>query len=75
MKICTNSCTKLEVEILSKALFNKFGLESRLEHVRNNQFNLVFKTSQVPKLQNIVKNHMHPSMLYRIGLDNEYKTV
>lgn len=68
IRLCTNSCSKAEVELLSKAIFNKFGIETRLEHTRNNQFILVVRTSQVPKLQNIVKDHMHPSMLYRIGL-------
>ena len=43
-------------------------METRLEYTRNNQYILVVRTSQVPKLQNIVKEHVHPSMLFRIGL-------
>ena len=67
-RLCTNSLTKIEVELLSKSIYNKFGIESRLEHVRNEQYVLVVRKSQVPKLQNLVKNHIIPSMLYRIGL-------
>ena len=70
IRLCTNSFTKSEVEILSRAFLNKFGIETRLEYTRNNQYILVIRTSQVPKLQNIVKEHMHPSMLFRIGLPN-----
>lgn len=70
IRLCTNSFTKSEVEILSKAILNKFDIETRLEHTRNNQYILVIRTSQVPKLQNIVKEHIHPSMLFRIGLPN-----
>jgi hypothetical protein len=70
IRLCTNSYSKNEVELLSHALFNKFGIESRLEHTRNNQYILIIKTSQVTKFQDIVKEHLHPSMFYRIGLDN-----
>jgi hypothetical protein len=68
IRLCTNSFTKKEVELLSAAIFNKFGIKSRLEHVRNNQYILVFPKSQVPFLQEVVKDYMIPSMLYRIGL-------
>jgi hypothetical protein len=68
--LCTNNFTKTEVELLSKALLNKFNIESRLERVRNDQFMLVIRKTQVPVLQNLVKYHIHPSMLYRIGLNS-----
>lgn len=69
IRLCTNSYSKKEVELLAKALYNKFNLESRLEHVRNNQFILIIRKNQVPIIQNLVKDHIHPSMLYRIGLN------
>ncbi len=68
IRICTNSYSKEEVKLLSNAILNKFNIETRIEKTRNNQYILIVKTSQVPKLQIIVKEHMHPSMLYRIGL-------
>lgn len=51
VRICTNSFTKEEVELLSKAIYNKFGIETRLEHTKNNQYILIVRTSQVPILQ------------------------
>lgn len=67
-RLMTHSFSKVQVELLSKAICNKFKIESRLEHVRKGQYILVFRTSQVPLLQNLVKEHIHPTMLYRIGL-------
>lgn len=68
IKLCTNNFTKVEVELLSKTILNKFGIENKLEHVRKEQYILRFKKSVVPQIQVLVKNHMIPSMMYRIGL-------
>jgi len=68
IRLCTNNFTKSEVQLLSTALFNRYGVESRLEHVRNEQYILVIRKTQVAKFQAIVKAHIIPSMLYRIGL-------
>jgi hypothetical protein len=68
VKLCTNNFTKAEVELLSKAILNKFGIESKLEHVRKEQYVLRFRKSVVPQIQLLVKDHMIPSMMYRIGL-------
>lgn len=67
-RLCTNNFTKVEVERLSKTIFNKFGIESKLEHVRKEQYVLRFRKSVVPQIQKLVKEHMIPSMMYRIGL-------
>ena len=68
IRLCTNNYTKEEVQLLSAALFNRYGVESRLEHVRNGQYILVIRKTQVPQFQAIVKAYIIPSMLYRIGL-------
>jgi len=70
-RLYTQGYTKLEVLLLSKAIFKNFGIISRLEKTSKfkEQYIIVIKTSEVPKLQNLVKDHIHPSMLYRIGLD------
>jgi len=68
IRLCTNNFTKSEVELLSKAIYKKFGIVNRIEKVRKEQYILVIKTSEVVKLQNLVKSHIHYSMLYRIGL-------
>jgi hypothetical protein len=67
-RLCTNCFTKQEVVLLSTALFNKFGIPSRIEHTKNEQYILVIRKTQVHILRNIVKPHIIPSLLYRIGL-------
>jgi LAGLIDADG DNA endonuclease family len=68
IRLYTNNYTKIEVELLSTAIFNKFGIESRVEHDRKEQYILVIRKTQVPQLQSLVKSHIIQSMLYRIGL-------
>jgi len=68
IRICTNNYTKQEVQLLSTAIYNKYGIESRIEHVRNEQYILVIRKTQISILQNLVKAHIIPSMQYRIGL-------
>lgn len=67
IRLYTNSYSKSEVELISKALSNKFKILNRLEKAGNNYI-IIVPTSQVPKLQDLVKEHIHPSFLYRIGL-------
>jgi hypothetical protein len=69
-RLCTNNYTKEEVELLSKTIYIKYNIESRLERVslRNNQYILVIRKTEVHKLQVLIKNYIIPSMLYRIGL-------
>jgi LAGLIDADG DNA endonuclease family len=68
IRIYTNNFTKEEVQLLSTAIYNKFGIESRLDRARKDQYILAFRKTQVPKLQALVKDHIIPSMMYRIGL-------
>jgi hypothetical protein len=35
--LSTHSYEKKEVDLLSGAIFNKFNIESRIEHTKNNQ--------------------------------------
>lgn len=70
-RLYTQGYTKSEVILLSKAIYKNFGIISRLEKSSRfkEQYIIVIKTSEVPKLQNLVKDHIHSSMLYRIGID------
>jgi hypothetical protein len=67
-RLSTHSFSKEEVELLSTTIYNKFGIESRLEHVRNGQYMIRIVGSELHKLQLLVKDFMIPSMIYRIGL-------
>jgi LAGLIDADG DNA endonuclease family len=68
IRLYTNNFTKKEVDLLSYAIYNKFNIETRVEHDRKEQYILVIRKSQVPKFQQLVSSHIIPSMLYRIGL-------
>lgn len=68
IRIFTNNYTKEEVQLLSTAIYNKFGIESRLDRARKEQYVIAIRKTQVPKVQALVKDHMIPSMMYRIGL-------
>lgn len=67
-RLSTHSFTKKEVELLSSVIFNKFQIKSKLELARNEQYLLRITGSDLKKLQELVKKHIIPSMLYRIGL-------
>lgn len=71
--LSTHSFTEAEVKLLSQAILNKFGIESRIEKAKKDkqqkdQYVIVFRKTESLKLQNIVKDNMPHSMLYRIGL-------
>lgn len=71
IRIYTNSFTKEDVESLALSIFNNLNIQARVVHDRNNQYMIVISKSELPKVQNIVKDHMHPSMLYKIDLDKD----
>lgn len=80
IRIYTNSFTKLEVERLASAITNKLGIETRAVHDRRGQYILVISKSQLDKVRELISPHMHPSMLYKLGLDScsqifDYKNV
>ena len=67
-RLCTHSFSKKEVEFISIVIYNKFGIINKLEHARNKQYMLRIRGAELIKLQDVVKVHIIPSMLYRIGL-------
>jgi LAGLIDADG DNA endonuclease family len=69
IRIYTNSYTKSEVELLSKAITEKLGIRNRVEKEKLNYI-IAIPTSQVPLVQDLVKEHIHPSFYYRIGLES-----
>jgi len=68
IKIYTNSFTKAEVQLLSNAILNKFGIDMTVTRDRKEQYILYVKKSQLTQFQEIVKEYMIPSLIYRIGL-------
>lgn len=73
IRIYTNSFTKLEVEMLAYAISNKLGIITRAVHDRNGQYMLCISKSQLGKVRTQIEAHMHPSMLYKLGISNNSK--
>jgi len=68
IKIYTNSFTKAEVQLLSTAVFNNFGINMTVTLERKDEYIIYVKKSELTRFQEIVKSHMIPSLMYRIGL-------
>jgi hypothetical protein len=68
VRIYTNSYSKEEVQRLALAINDKFNIYSGVLHDRNNQWILTIGAKNLTNLRNIVSEHFHPSMKYRIGL-------
>lgn len=66
--IALNNFTKIEVELLSKVMFNKFGFNCRLSHVRDDKYSLVIRRSDLQFAQELFREYFIPSMLYKLGL-------
>lgn len=71
LKFCTNSFTYEDCLKLSNILFKLYGLKTSVhsagapKHVET-QYNLYVWKQSMPLLRDVVKDHMHPSMLYKI---------
>lgn len=70
IRIYTNSFTKQDVELLALAIINKFNVKTRVVHVRNNQYIIIISKSELSKVNNLIKDYMHPYMFYKIDLEN-----
>lgn len=69
IRIYTNSFTQVEVNLLALAITRKLNILTKVVHDRNNQYMLTISKSQLPLVQQILKPHMHPSMYYKIDLE------
>jgi hypothetical protein len=71
IRIYTNSFTKEEVESLASSITNKLNIQAKATHDRNNQYMITISKSELSKVQEVVKDHMHPSMFYKIDLEKD----
>ena len=55
-----------EVKYLQSVLSEKFGLVTRLEEKKKDQWVIFIPVRQVTRLKDIVGPYMHESMLYKI---------
>lgn len=65
IRIYLNAFTVNEVHQICRALQTKLGIEAVVRHDRNNQYIVVGE--EIDKTRNIVRPHIHKSIIYRIG--------
>jgi LAGLIDADG DNA endonuclease family len=70
VSIYTNAFTLEEVEILAEVINQKFGIYTGVLHDRNDQYILTIGKRQFENLRKLVIPFMHPSMYYRVGINN-----
>lgn len=68
IRIYTNGFTYEDVDRLAKAIHTKFGIAVGVRPDGPNQYILAIGAKELNKFQELVRSHMHASMLYRIGL-------
>lgn len=73
IRVYTNSFTKTEVEKLASAITVKLGIVAKAAHDRNGQYMITISKSQINKVMFLIGPHMHPSMLYKLGIVNGKK--
>lgn len=70
LRIYTNSFIKKDVELLALAIAKKFNIKTKAVHDRNNRNIIPISKSELSKVNDLIKDHMHPSMFYKIDLEN-----
>ena len=70
IRIYTNSFTKEEVELLALAISKKLRILTKVVHDRKDQYIIVISKDQLIKVRELLIPYMHPSMYYKLGLEN-----
>lgn len=68
LRLCTESYSYSDIIILIEMLKNKFQIKSSPQKRSNETWRIYILASEMPKLRELVKPHMHNSMLYKIEL-------
>jgi LAGLIDADG DNA endonuclease family len=71
IRIYTNSFVKKDVLFLSSILDENFFIKSKIVHDRNNQYIIHIKDDNVDRIRNIVLPFVHPSMYYKLGINEK----
>jgi hypothetical protein len=67
LKFSTNSFTLKEIKFLQNILLEKYNLKSTIHKTGLiNQYNIYVIKSSMNDLIDIVKPHIHPTMMYKI---------
>jgi len=69
LTLCTDSYSKEDVLYLISILENKFNLSCGLiEHKKDKAYRIRINKSSLPHLVTLIRPHLIPSMLYKIGI-------
>jgi hypothetical protein len=68
IRIYTNGFTYEDVVLLANAISSKYGITVGVRHDRKQQYILAIGAKSLGKFRELVRPHMHETMLYRIGL-------
>ena len=72
LKIYTNAFSQDELNLLVEALDKKFSIKASIHKSSiENQRTIYILKKQLPLVIDLVKEHMHPSMLYKLNIDKQ----
>ena len=66
LRLCTNSYAIQDVTRLKDVLITRYGLICTIHKTQKGQHLIFISKKSMDKLRSIVKQHMVPSMLYKI---------
>ena len=70
IRIFTNSFIKEDVIFLSNIIMENLNIENKVIYDRKNQYIIKIEKDNINKLRNIILPYMHPSMLYKLGIND-----
>lgn len=68
IRIYTNSFTYEDVKNLAFSIKKNLNISVNVVHDRNNQYIITISRSQLNLVRRLLLSHMHPSMVYKLGL-------
>jgi hypothetical protein len=72
LKLYTNAFKIEDLNLLIESLDKNFGLKATINKTSiKNQHTLYLSKSQLPLVIELVEEYMHPSMLYKLNINNK----
>lgn len=69
LRISTNAFSSNDLDLLIEALEKNFSIKAtrNIQYRDKSQYTLYISKNQLPLVRSLVKEHMHPDMLYKLG--------
>lgn len=73
LKLYTNAFSLNELNLLIEALDKNFSIKSSINvsNREKSQYTIYISKSQMSLVTDLVINHMHPDMLYKLNIDKQ----